>query len=392
MKRAWFYSRQDDFKYQQSVLLQFENEEITIMLQNTNILVSFIIPVYNVDTYIARCLQSIQERSYTNFEAILVDDCSTDDSYSICQEFAAKDKRFKVIQMPQNSGAGNARQKGIQIAQGDFIGFVDSDDWLGRNFITHLLLLQQETDADIVSCQALHCKQDGDIFVNFPINLKKTYSPQNALILLEQESILYPVLWDKLYKREIVLSTKIRTQSCEDGYALIDYIRKANKVAFTGLPLYHYNKSENTLSGSVSRIDHFKFYCHLAQILRSDYGYKSSRIVKTGLNHLHAACCFRYNRKIRAYIIHQLITLIGGLQDMQPSLKEKFQRFIALRYPTAYATYYKNYLRIFHKKTYQNNSYAVCNEYRILLKEIIQKINQNDARNYETFDCHNLFE
>lgn len=362
------------------------------MLPNQNTLISLIIPVYNVEKHIERCLRSIQEQSYTNFEVILVDDCSTDHSYTICQKFVSKDKRFRIIQMPRNSGAGDARRKGVQMAQGDFIGFVDSDDWLGHNFILFLLQLQQETHADIVSCQALHCKQDGDIFVNFPINLKQTYSPREALILLEQENILYPVLWDKLYKREIVLSEKIQTRSCEDGYALVDYIERAQKIAFTGLPLYHYNKSENSLSGSVSRVEHFKFYCHLALLLQNKYGYNSSRIIRTGLNHLHAACCFRYNRKARAYIISQLIELIGELKGMKTSCTEKLQRHLALHYTTFYTVYYKNYMRIFHKRAYRNNSYSGCNEYRIRLKEIVQNINQNSATYDETFDYHNLFE
>lgn len=362
------------------------------MLSNKTTLVSLIIPVYNVEKHIVRCLQSIQEQSYTNFEVILVDDCSTDNSYTLCQEFAAKDNRFKIIRMSQNSGPGDARWEGIQCSQGDFIGFVDSDDWLGRNFIMFLLQLQQETKADIVSCQALHCKQDGDIFVNFPINLKGAYSPQEALALLEQENILYPVLWDKLYKREIVLSEKIQSRSCEDGYALVGYIKKANKVAFTGLPLYHYNKSENTMSGSVSRIEHFKFYCHLALTLKNDYGYRSSHIVKTGLEHLHVASCFRYNKKARAYIIKQFIELISSLDGMRVHRSERIKWFLAIRFPLLYTGCYKKYMRVFHKRAYRENGEIGRNEYKILLKSIVQKINQNDATNYETFDYHYLFE
>ena len=363
------------------------------MLIEKEILVSLVIPVYNAENYLAKCLESIQAQSYPHWEVMLVDDCSTDKSLAICHNFAAKDKRFKVLQMPENSGAGEARWFGVTQAAGDFIGFVDSDDWLGRNFLLFLLQLQAETDADIVSCQALHCPKKGHAFVNFPINLKRVYSPKEALILLDAERILYPVLWDKLYRREIVLSEKIRTQTCEDGYALVKYLERANKVAFIGLPLYHYNKSENSLSGSVSRMDHYKFYCYLARTLHDNFGFSSPHIVKTGIHHIDIACCFRGNHRVRDYAICRFREMLVSLKDMKTSLSEKIKLYLISHHIKTYARVTRFNMRWLHKRKYKLRVAIGCAEAEILLKGVVKRINQvQNLQGNEAFDNYNLFE
>lgn len=363
------------------------------MLPEKEALVTLVIPVYNAGNYLTKCLESIRVQSYPHWETILVDDCSTDNSMDICRAFAEKDPRFKVVQMPENAGAGEARWVGVTQAKGDFVGFVDSDDWLGRNFLLLLLRLQEETDADIVSCQALHCPKHGRPFVNFPIGLKRAYSPEEALILLDAERILYPVLWDKLYRREIVLSEKIQTQACEDGYALVEYFKRANKIAFMGLPLYHYNKAENSLSGSVSRVEHYKFYCHLARTLQRDFGYRSPHIIKTGMRHVDTACCFEGNRRLREYIVARFVELLAAMKDMDACPAERRRLEFILKHTAAYVKLERLNMKWLHKHTYRQRRNAGYDEAAIMLKDIVRKINKTDnLLDYENFDNHNLFE
>ena len=107
------------------------------MNNQSNPLVSVIIPVYNVEKYLRRCLDSVLAQTYTNFEAILVDDGSTDDSGAICDEYAARDNRFVVIHK-QNEGVSIARLTAFEHSKGEFITFIDSDDSINFNYIDHL--------------------------------------------------------------------------------------------------------------------------------------------------------------------------------------------------------------------------------------------------------------
>ena len=100
-------------------------------------LISVIVPVYNMEQYLERCMNSIWQQTYTNLEIILVDDGSTDRSPQMCDEYAAKDQRIKVIHK-QNGGLSDARNAGLAIAGGAYIGYVDSDDWIDLNYITFL--------------------------------------------------------------------------------------------------------------------------------------------------------------------------------------------------------------------------------------------------------------
>ena len=363
-----------------------------MQLDNTP-LVSLVIPVYNAKKYLPKCLDSIREQTYQHWEAILVDDCSTDGSMDLCHSYAVADCRFKVISTPRNIGAGEARWLGICQTVGSFIGFVDSDDWLSRNFLQFLLQYQQETDADIVSCQALHSEKNGILSVNFPINMRCVYTPKEALIQIDKEDILYPVLWDKLYRREIILSYKIETRTCEDGYALVEYFKKANRIAFTGLPLYYYNKAENQLSCSVSRLDHYKFYCHLAHVLLSDYGYASEQIVRTGIGHMAVVSCLKRHKRIREYLGRCFAEELRLLGDMRMGMRTRLRRWLIIRHMSLYMKVESLVTRCFHKRRYKHRIVVGYTEATIQIKKIVNRINNTKkmARN-ETFDNYDLFE
>ena len=125
---------------------------------NENFSISIIIPVYNVEPYIEKCLESVLDQTYKEFECILVNDGSTDKSGQICDRFAAIDSRIRIIHK-KNGGLVSARKTGLKEASGQFIGCVDPDDWIEKDYFENLIKAQQETGADIVAGN--HCRDVG---------------------------------------------------------------------------------------------------------------------------------------------------------------------------------------------------------------------------------------
>jgi glycosyltransferase involved in cell wall biosynthesis len=122
--------------------------------------ISIIIPVFNVEKYLNRCIESIANQTFTDFECILVDDCSKDKSADICDDIVKKDNRFIVIHKPQNEGCSKARKSGLDKAKGEFVIHIDSDDWMELNAVKLLIEKQIETNADIVLGGLLHIYND----------------------------------------------------------------------------------------------------------------------------------------------------------------------------------------------------------------------------------------
>ncbi len=125
-------------------------------------LISVVVPIYNVEPYLRRCVDSIIGQSYSNLEVILVDDGSPDQSGLICDEYAEKDARIKVIHKP-NGGISAARNSGLDIATGEYIGFVDSDDWLPLEYFEILMKVAQNTGAEVVACKYMRVKDDDSV-------------------------------------------------------------------------------------------------------------------------------------------------------------------------------------------------------------------------------------
>ena len=113
--------------------------------------ISIVVPVYNAAPYIRRCLQSIQNQSFSNWEAILVNDGSTDESGNICEEYALHDNRFKVVHK-SNGGVSSARQTGIEASKGEFLIHIDPDDWMDKDMLSELIGQAKKNNADVVLC------------------------------------------------------------------------------------------------------------------------------------------------------------------------------------------------------------------------------------------------
>ncbi len=164
-------------------------------------LISVIVPVYKVEAYLDKCISSITGQTYTNLEIILVDDGSPDRSGAICNEWAAKDRRIRVIHQ-ENAGGGAARNTALDVAQGELITFVDSDDYVAPDMYEHLYGLLEQ-GADIAECGYVNVFDDDHSFDHCDTHVC-TFTAQEAMAEHIRDRIFRQLIWNKLYRREVV--------------------------------------------------------------------------------------------------------------------------------------------------------------------------------------------
>lgn len=213
---------------------------------------SVVIPVYNVDKYLSRCLTSVLSQSFKNFEVICINDGSTDKSLAILNEYAEKDSRFKVISQA-NQGQGVARNNGIDLANGEYIVFVDPDDFIDSSSLEIIYDKFKQTNVDIVQFDYVSCKENGEFCRNEVFNnqLKKYFHclvkdneiynwskfPKNNL------QDMWMSVWNKAYKTDFIKSNNIRmapNKNGEDHIFSISANLLANKILYLNKPLYYY--------------------------------------------------------------------------------------------------------------------------------------------------------
>lgn len=217
-----------------------------------NPLVSIVVPIYNTAKYLPACLDSIINQTYQNLEITLVDDGSTDDSYQIAKDYAKKDSRIKLVHQ-KNAGQSAARNHGIERATGEYIGFIDSDDLVAKDFIEQLLLPFGQQNISLSVCgihyKRLKQKSASDVYVN-PIRQKHKTESYKAYILylLAIDGRMYSSV-NKLYKTSIVkeISFDQNLNFAEDTKFVLDYLSHAEgAISFVLKPLYIYNFGTET--------------------------------------------------------------------------------------------------------------------------------------------------
>ncbi|ODN30529.1 glycosyltransferase [Fervidobacterium thailandense] len=230
-------------------------------------LVSIVVPVYNVEDYLSRCVESLLRQTYSSIEIILVDDGSTDSSGSICDTFAKIDKRVKVIHKP-NGGLSDARNSGLQVARGGFVTFVDGDDVVSEKYVETLLENAQRFEADISICNFRRFHDESELLVR-----NRTVEPvmkvlNNVDALLELYGPLYvqfTVSWGKLYRRALWEDVRFPVGKLhEDEFTTYKLLWKARKVVYTGEELYFYRQR----SGSIMRSFDSKRICDIVGALK----------------------------------------------------------------------------------------------------------------------------
>lgn len=214
-------------------------------------LISIIIPVYKVEIYLEKCIQSVINQTYENLQIILVDDGSPDNCGKICDEYAQKDHRIEVIHK-SNGGLSDARNKGLEIAKGEYIGFVDSDDYIEADMYEVLYNLLKQYNADVSICNFYTVSQ-GKITIKNADNGIKEYNRIEILkeVLLDKNIQSYA--WNKLYKKELFDEIKYPVgKKYEDIGTTFYLLEKCNKVVVIGKPEYYYINRQDSIVNNVT--------------------------------------------------------------------------------------------------------------------------------------------
>ena len=221
-------------------------------------MISVVIPIYNVEKYLKKCIESVINQTYKNLEIILVNDGSTDNSKNIIDEYSLIDNRIKVINK-KNGGLSDARNVGIEIAKGDYIAFLDSDDWIELNMYEKLYSYIKQENADIVQCsyQEVYNEEVNNQKIKEEIKL---ISGKDSLYNLSGENHgKTVVVWNKIYKRELFNDIRFpKGKYHEDEFTTYKLLYKANKIVDLNLPLVYYRQRDGSIMNSkfnIKRLD-----------------------------------------------------------------------------------------------------------------------------------------
>lgn len=215
-----------------------------------NSLISIIIPVYNMEKYLAKCLDTVVNQSYTNLEILLIDDGSIDASSQICKEYLKKDNRIKYYKK-KNGGLSSARNFGLDKCNGDYIGFVDSDDVIHKDMFSILYNNIKVTNSDLSICEVTRFNENPEFKV---IDSYKTYSKQEVLKIILEDIKICNFAVNKLYKRDIIKDIRYPIGKVqEDVGTTYKYIMNAKKIVYTESKLYGYYSRSNSISKSINK-------------------------------------------------------------------------------------------------------------------------------------------
>lgn len=219
------------------------------MNDNANPKISVIVPVYNIEKYVEKCISSIANQSYENLQIILVDDGSKDNGGKICDKYALSDIRIEVIHK-QNGGLSDARNAGIDRAKGELISFIDGDDWIHPQFYELMIKALIDNDADISVCQ--YQQKNEEVFLN------KKYNNLSANIVSGTEAFtdmrkILSVAWNKLYRKEIFDDISYPVGKLhEDEFVIHKILRKCNRVSVIDEPLYFYSLRDGSITSKIN--------------------------------------------------------------------------------------------------------------------------------------------
>ncbi len=213
-------------------------------------LISIIIPVYNTERYIERCLESVINQTYNNLEIIVIDDGSEDNSYRICENFSQKDNRIILLQK-ENGGQASARNLGIKRATGDYISFVDSDDWIESDMYEKMLYAVKDRENSIAVCGRYKVEEDTMAKISsFTAEKEITWDFTEAVGNFLTWNNIDSSTCDKLFPAKLIKEQKFSGRMvCEDMLFVYEALKKSSSVIHIGKPLYNYLQR----SGSTSK-------------------------------------------------------------------------------------------------------------------------------------------
>lgn len=273
-------------------------------------LISVIVPVYNVEKYLDRCIFSITQQTYNNLEIVLVDDGSYDSSPQICDLWAVKDYRVKVFHI-KNSGGGQARNLGLNHANGEYIAFVDSDDYISEYMFEHLA--QQLKDGyDIAECDYLTVQKDNAVFDK--LEAKDSFiecTAKDALSFNVKDQIFRQIIWNKLYKKDVIgeIRFPVGTQ-IDDEFWTYKVIGNAKKLIHSNKKLYAYRQQTDSIMHKINAAK--KIEALKATVEKQEYIAKNFPELKSeSLVHLWMKCIYQ----------GQIVLLENDKEEIQKEFK-----------------------------------------------------------------------
>ena len=210
--------------------------------------VSIIVPVYNVEKYFDKCIESILGQTYKNIEIIIVDDGTKDNCGKKADEYAQKDSRIKVFHK-ENGGVSSARNYGVRHASGEYCAFVDSDDYVTEDFIKVMITLANNTNADIIMCNYYNC------YVNRNRQSSKLKKYEQIKEFTSDEFLdrlyCYPgsfsFVWNKLFRRDLFQNIEFEDMLCEDSQIMLSLVDRSKRILLTPKILYYYRRRKSSM-------------------------------------------------------------------------------------------------------------------------------------------------
>lgn len=306
-------------------------------------LISVIVPVYNTADYLHICLNSILSNTYKNLEVICVNDGSKDNSSQILRELAEKDSRVKIIEQ-ENQGVSVARNNALDAANGEYISFVDSDDWLHPQYYEILLYLLEEKKSDIAVCQFKNCKEYAADFKAYDSLDTISYVRHNNASQINGDDRTN--ISRALYRAEVIgdIRFKEKLTLCEDVLFNVEVFFKNNLsgITVTKEKLYYYYQREDSAVHSLSNIaklDSIDWYLSHIEEFKTDYSKKEviSEAVKS-LLWLRFCCKYSYNKKELREIVKPRIEKCNRYLDLFGNKKRKVYGLM-LAHPFVYKAF-----------------------------------------------------
>lgn len=282
-----------------------------------NILISVVVPVYNVEKFLPQCIDSLLAQTHPNMEIILVDDGSTDESGAICDGYAARCKNVRVIHK-KNGGLSSARNAGIAAASGKYIGFVDSDDFVDNTMYDTMLKAAISHNAQVIACGRYITDEDGNITdEQFSLAAENFYCTKNALKEMLTSGDLDVSVCDKLFLLDIFADIQFPVGEInEDAAIIFQLIARSAQVVHIGKPMYYYRGRTGSITKS---------------------GYKPNKI--QALNHAEAICSFvcdlypdltPFCKQYTVFLCCQLLSLMLKFSDAPNQYPEHYRRYISI--------------------------------------------------------------
>ncbi len=236
----------------------FLSDEVKeIEVENGGELISIIVPIYNVENYLRMCLDSIEHQTYSNIEVLLINDGSPDSSGEICQEYVARDSRFRYFEK-ENGGASDARNYGIERSNGKYLTFVDSDDWLSLTYVEDLYQAAIRNDSDtVISHYTIYNESDRNYYVHiWDDYYEKNYTSEELIMelpKLELNGYIYITSWGILFKKELFNDVKFpKGKVIEDSWTNYKLFFKSKKITYIHKEIYSHREGILSVGSSVN--------------------------------------------------------------------------------------------------------------------------------------------